>query len=90
MICLIIYDAIFTLYNGDIEELEFGTFLEYIIKESIKLLSQSLKTDPMLCGHKDIICLYCKNILICLISSSEDIMVRGNPYNFHCDEDRFK
>ena len=81
---LINADAIFTMYNGDIEEIEFGIFLEYIVKEGIKFL------DPMMCGHKDVICLYYKNILICLINKRKFSMVIGTTYHFYCDEDRFK
>ena len=81
---LINADAIFTMYNGDIEEIEFGIFLEYIVKEGIKFL------DPMMCGHKDSICLYCYNRHKCLISTSEHSIVRGNPYHLYFDEDILK
>ena len=54
--------VVFNLYNGDIEELEFGTLLECIVKECIKLLSQSLKADPVLCGHKDDTYIYTERI----------------------------
>ena len=76
MVCLINSDAVFTLYNDDIEELEFVTLLECIVKEGIKLFSQYLKEYPMVCGHKDVICIYYKTIIICLIIASEDSMVR--------------
>ena len=51
MVCLINDDYIFNFYNGDIGELEFGTFLECIIKEGIKLLSLSIKEYYVLCEH---------------------------------------
>ena len=44
----------------------------------------------MLCGHEDVICLYCRNVFLCFISSSEYSTVRRNPYNLYCDEDRFQ
>ena len=87
---MINYDDIFTLYYGDIEELEFGTLLECIVKEGIKLLSQYIKLDTMLCDHKDTIFIYCNNILICFISPSEYIMIRRTPYHFYFYENIFK
>ena len=71
MVCLINADAIFNICNGDIEELTFGTFLVCIAKEGVKLVSQYIKVDTMLCGNKYTICLYCKNRLIRLIISIE-------------------
>ena len=82
-------DAIFTLYNCDIKELEFVTFLEFIVKEGIKLLSQYFKEDPIMYVHKYVICLYVKKRLICLTSPSADIILRVTPYNLYCDEDSF-
>ena len=35
MVCMIIDYTIFALYYQDIEEIEFGTLLEFIVKEDI-------------------------------------------------------
>ena len=43
--------AIFTPYCGYIEGIYLGTFLKCAVKEGIKFLSQSLKSDSMLFGH---------------------------------------
>ena len=90
MVYLINEDTIFTLYNGDIEDLDFGTFLEYIFKKGFKFLVQYISVDSMLCVHKYVIYFCFKNRLICLTSTMEYSMVRGNPYNFYYDEYRFK
>ena len=82
MVFIINYDAIFTLYNSDIGEIELVTFLEYVVKESIYLLIRYFKAYYVLFGLEDIICLYFKSLFICFISSSEDRMVRVTPYHF--------
>ena len=56
MVSIINADAIFSLYNGDIEDIEFGTFLVIIFKYGIQFLSQYIKLYPTLCGHKYVIC----------------------------------
>ena len=66
MVCLITADTIFTRYNGDVEELELGNFLECVVKEGIKLLSQYIKAGYMFCVHEDFICIYFKNGFIYL------------------------
>ena len=71
MIYLVNFDAIFTLYNGDIYDIDLGTFLESLVKEGIKFSSQPLKADYMLCDHEDVIFMYCKNEFIYFISTSE-------------------
>ena len=87
---LINADAIFPLYNSDIEDLELVTFLECIVKEGIQLLTQYIKSYPMMCGHKDVIYIYRKNIMICLIIPSEYSTVIGNPYHLYYDQYIFK
>ena len=39
IVFLINPDAIFTFYNGDIDYIQFGSLLKYIVKEAIKFLS---------------------------------------------------
>ena len=57
MVCLIDADSIFNLYNSDIWELDIGNFLECVVKEVVKFLSQSPKPEYMLCGHDYVICI---------------------------------
>ena len=69
MVFLINDDAIFTLYNVNIEELELGNLLEFVVKEGIKLFSQSLKEYYILCVHEDTIFIYSKNVFAFFIST---------------------
>ena len=55
MLFMVNADAIFTLYNGDIEDIDFGTFLEFKVKEGIKFIDKNTKSYPMLYGHKNVI-----------------------------------
>ena len=55
MVYLINSYTIFTLYYQDIEDLQFGTFLEGIAKEDIIFLCRYLKEDPVLFSNKYII-----------------------------------
>ena len=82
MVYLINDDFVFTLYHFDIEDIEHDIFQEYSVKEGIKLLSQYLKADSMLCDHDYFIYIYYKNILMCFISTSEDITPRVDHFHF--------
>ena len=63
MTCLINTDSISTLDDINIEDIYFWEFLGCVIKESIKLLHQSLKENPILFCHEDIICFRSKKNL---------------------------
>ena len=76
MVCMINDYAIVTFYNDDIEDLELGTFLECLVKQGIKLLSQYIEADSMLCGHEDVICLYNSNGIMCFIITIKEIKFR--------------
>ena len=69
MVFLINDDAIFTLYNVNIEELELGNLLEFVVKEGIKLFSQSLKEYYIFCVNEDTIFIYSKNVFAFFIST---------------------
>ena len=89
MIFIINAYAIFDMYYWDIGEIEFGTFLGCISKKGIKLLSQYLKEEPVLCSHTDVIYLYSNNRLILLAIPIEYRTVIGTPYHFYRGEDIF-